>query len=192
MYKNERLPHGLCTPYSAESDGYPMPVRNVVAYLAVLFIFASPDHTRRLGAQEQGPAPGAAQPSSTPVFRGSIEAATPGNTGRIPGGTVLTPTTRRDFSRQDVVRVYTELYDDKASPTDFAGHAELRDATGNVVLMKPLERVPGESGILEGYRMQVSLPLEGVARGTYALQVHGRSGDDKDRRGTRSLLIRVK
>ena len=40
--------------------------------------------------------------------------------------------------------------------------------------------------------MQVSLPLAGVPRGTYALQVHGRSGDDKDRRGTRSLLIRVK
>ena len=91
-----------------------------------------------------------------------------------------------------IVRIYTELYDERASAADFAGDAELRDVRGRVTLSKPLERVPGESGMLEGSRMQVSLPLAGVPPGTYALQVHSRSGDDKDQRGTRSLLVSVK
>jgi len=45
--------------------------------------------------------------------------------------------------------------------------------------------------MLEGYRMWVTVPLAGVPAGIYALQVHGQSGDDKDRRGTRSLIVRV-
>ena len=91
-----------------------------------------------------------------------------------------------------MISIYTELYDDKAPPGDVGGHAELRDAAGQVVLTRPLERVPGESGLLEGHRMRVTLPLAGVAPGSYALQVHGRSGDDRDRRATRSLIVRVK
>ena len=122
----------------------------------------------------------------------AILTAQPSNTGRIPGGSVVTPTTTRTFSGQDVIRIYTELYDDKASADQVGGHAELRNTAGQVVLTRPLERVPGESGLLEGHRMQVSLPLTGVAPGSYALQVHGRSGEDRDRRATRSLIVRVK
>ena len=40
--------------------------------------------------------------------------------------------------------------------------------------------------------MWVTLPLADVPAGAYALQVHGRSGNDKDRRDTRSLIVRVK
>ena len=128
---------------------------------------------------------------------GSIEStailtAQPSNTGKIPGGSVVTPTTTRIFSRQDAISIYAELYDDQASPGDVGGDAELRDAAGQVVLTKPLERVPGESGLLEGHRMRVTLPLADVAPGSYALQVHGRSGKDRNRRATRSLIVRVK
>jgi len=122
----------------------------------------------------------------------AVHTVTPNNTGRIPGGSAVIPTTKREFSRNDVIKIYTELYDKKASAGDFGAHLELRNEAGNVALSKPLERVPGESGLLEGHRMRVALPLADVAPGRYALQVHGRSGNNRDQRATRSLIVRVK
>jgi hypothetical protein len=38
----------------------------------------------------------------------------------------------------------------------------------------------------------VLLPLAGIEPGQHVLQVHGRSGNDRDRRAIRSLIVRVK
>ena len=105
-----------------------------------------------------------------------------------------TPGTTGQSSPTPVFRSGAEAIQVDVTVTDGDGRliSDLMAEDYPIVLAKPLERVPEEHGLLEGFRMWVTLPLADLSAGLYALQVHGRSGQDEDRRDTRSLLIRVK
>ena len=132
---------------------------------ALLFGLVSMGHVRHLHAQST---------PASPVFRTGVEAI------------------QLDDDHGSGWPSHHRLDDRKATANDFSAHVNLLNEAGVVVLTKPLERVPGENGLLEGHRMGVALPLAEVAPGSYALQVHGRSGDNRDQRASRSLIVRVK
>lgn len=119
----------------------------------------------------------------------------PADAPPIPGAAWGTPTTSRQFGRDEVVRIYGELYERAPSGANMlVMEAALRDVSGRTLISRSRQRPAGDArdGVTGGYGFGLELPLAGVPAGTYTLQVQGRSGTNRDRRIVRNLLIQVK
>ena len=101
-----------------------------------------------------------------------------------PGSTVVVfpgpPTTAREFSRDDVVTLFAEAYENRKKRHQVQMSMELRDATGKVLDRLEMERTspdkPKEPGI---YVFSPSLSLEEVPPGSYVISVEAKSSLEK-------------
>jgi hypothetical protein len=108
---------------------------------------------------------------------------------RASGATLLNdlpvpPTTIREFTGNETLVLYAEVYDrnDRVTrdpPYAITLTAILRDATGSVVQSVSSERSSrAELGRSGGHAFALRLPLESVPAGTYAIDVEARSARD--------------
>jgi VWFA-related protein len=101
-----------------------------------------------------------------------------------PGSTVVVfpgpPTTAREFSRDDVVTLFAEAYENRKKRHQVQLAMELRDATGRVLDRLEMERTspekPKEPGI---YVFSPSLSLAEVPPGSYVISVEAKSSLEK-------------
>jgi hypothetical protein len=109
----------------------------------------------------------------------------------------VAPTTARDFTPDDTLVMYVELYEDdtrrRGAPHNLRVDAELRRVDGAVVRTisdTVASSVPAhQSG---GRPFTLGMPLTGTSPGTYVLSIEGRSGATADQVVTRSIPIPVR
>ena len=109
----------------------------------------------------------------------------------------IAPTTIRDFSPDDTLAIYVELYEGNkrasAAPHTLLVDAELRRVSGEVVRtvsdMVASSTLARESG---GRPFTLSVPLAGTSPGTYVIYVQGWSDANSEQVVTRSVPIRVR
>jgi VWFA-related protein len=103
------------------------------------------------------------------------------------------PTTAREFSRDDAVTVFAEVYENRRKPHTVTFAVDLRSESGTVVGAYSTERAatgkPKETSV---YRFAPSLTLETVPPGRYTLHVDARSSLDGKKHQTRDIPIAVR
>jgi hypothetical protein len=108
------------------------------------------------------------------------------------------PTTTREFSPDDTLTLFTEVYDNTGRarqdpPYVIKVTTRLVDANGQIVRLASEERAARAalrpSG---GHGFTLRLPLERVEPGQYVLQVEATSNGREPRTAVRSVPIRVK
>jgi hypothetical protein len=103
------------------------------------------------------------------------------------------PTTAREFTRDDTVTVFAELYENRRKPHAVRFSAELRNESGVVLVTRRRERTattkPKEASV---YQFVEELALADVPAGTYVLHVEGRSSLDKEKTVTRDVPFVVR
>jgi hypothetical protein len=103
------------------------------------------------------------------------------------------PTTAREFSSDDVVTVFAELYENRRKPHTVTFAVELRSESGQVVGRYSTERsTTDKPKNASAYRFSPSLTLETVPPGRYALHVDARSSLDGRKALTRDIPIVVR
>ncbi len=103
------------------------------------------------------------------------------------------PTTVREFSRDDVLTIFAEAYEDRKKPHTVTFTLELRDAAGRVIDSHTMERTakdkPRQASV---YAFAPRLPLEDVPAGRYVLHVDARSSLDRRKNVIRDLPFSVR
>ena len=103
------------------------------------------------------------------------------------------PTTAREFTRDDTLTVFAELYENRRKPHVVTFSAELRDESGIVLVTRQRERAattkPKETSV---YRFVEDLALVDVPAGRYVLHVEGRSTLDKEGSVTHDVPLVVR
>jgi hypothetical protein len=103
------------------------------------------------------------------------------------------PTTAREFSHDDVVTAFAELYENRRKPHTVTFTIELRNESGKVVDTYTSERKTTEKPReVSVYRFSPSLSLETVVPGRYALHVAAHSSLDGRKSLTRDIPIVVR
>ena len=124
------------------------------------------------------------------MTRGSTLTVTP--PGRFDVAFPGPPTTAREFSREDVLTLFAETYENRLKPHQVTFTVELRSTSGKVLDRIAIERAssdkPKESSV---YTFSPSLALAEVPSGAYVLNVEARSSLER-KPVTRSIPITVR
>jgi VWFA-related protein len=105
------------------------------------------------------------------------------------------PTTTREFSADDTIVVFAEVYDNMKTP---AAHtvditATLRADDGREIRSVSDERSSSElTGATGGFGFRADLPLEGAAPGLYVIHIEARANAGDRPVASRDVTIRVK
>jgi len=103
------------------------------------------------------------------------------------------PTTAREFTRDDTLTIFAELYENRHKPHIVRFSAELRNESGVVLVTRQGERTattkPKKASV---YQFVEDLVLADVPAGTYVLHVEGRSSLDKEGNVTHDVPLVVR
>jgi hypothetical protein len=103
------------------------------------------------------------------------------------------PTTAREFSRDDTLVVFAEVYESRRRPHTVFFTTELRDASGSAVdshtLQQQAVEMPTQTSV---HAFAPRLTLADVPAGRYSLHVEARSSLDSRRTLTRDIPISVR
>jgi len=103
------------------------------------------------------------------------------------------PTTAREFTRDDTLTIFAELYENRHKPHIVRFSAELRNASGVVLVTRQGDRTattkPKKASV---YQFVEDLVLAEVPAGTYVLHVEGGSSLDKDGNVTHDVPLIVR
>jgi hypothetical protein len=108
------------------------------------------------------------------------------------------PTTARDFTQDDTLLLFTEVYDnnrrvDRDRPYTITVTAALRDRAGQVVRETAFERSSRSPRRASGgHGLSIELPLDEVPAGEYLLTIDARSSRHLEHRASRSVPLRVR
>jgi VWFA-related protein len=112
---------------------------------------------------------------------------------RLEAGLPWAPTTAREFSQEDTVALFAEVYEDRKKQHTITFKLELRDEKGSVLGTQTFERrsvdKPKEASV---HAFSPRLTLEEVPPGRYALHVDVRSSLDRNKSLTRDIAITVR
>ena len=112
---------------------------------------------------------------------------------RIDANLPWAPTTAREFSQDDTVTLFTEVYENRRKPHTVTFTIELRNAAGKVIGTQAFERKsttkPKDASV---YSFAPNLFLEEVPPGRYVLHVDVESSLDKRKSLTRDIPITVR
>ena len=113
--------------------------------------------------------------------------------GRIDVSLPGSPTTAREFSRDDTLTVFAEAYENRKKPHTITLTIELRDDTGRVLDSYDIERKavekPKDASV---YALAPNLSLEDVQPGRYTLHLDARSSLDRNKSVTRDIPFSVR
>ena len=113
--------------------------------------------------------------------------------GRIDVGLPGPPTTAREFSRDDMLTLFAEAYENRKKAHTITFTVELRDERGRGLGSYAMERKavekPKQASV---YAFAPNLPLEDFPPGRYALHIDARSSLDKDRSIVREIPFSVR
>jgi VWFA-related protein len=130
--------------------------------------------------------------SLTSVDQSAVQTARPKNplAGLLPGPITAT----RDFTADDTVAVYAEVYESGRDPAHTVEmKLELRADEGRVVATRAEERSSTElEGKAGGYGFLAELPLDGLAPGLYVIHVEARANIANRPTVSRDVQIRVR
>ena len=103
------------------------------------------------------------------------------------------PTTVREFSREDVLTIFAEAYEDRKKPHTVTFTLELRDDAGVMIGSHTSERTakdkPKQASV---YAFAPTLSLEDVPAGRYVLHVEASSSLDRRKNVTREIPFSVR
>jgi VWFA-related protein len=105
------------------------------------------------------------------------------------------PTTTREFSADDTIAVFAEVYDNLKTPTAHTVDltATLRADDGREIRSVSEERSSSElTGATGGFGFRADLPLEGTAPGLYVIHIEARANAGDRPVASRDVTIRVK
>jgi VWFA-related protein len=103
------------------------------------------------------------------------------------------PTTVREFSRDDVVTLFAEAYENREKPHAVTLTFEVRDETGKVHGRAVMERkAPAKPKGTSAYVFSPTLTLEDVPPGRYSVHLTARSSLDSGKSETREIPFSVR
>jgi hypothetical protein len=102
------------------------------------------------------------------------------------------PTTAREFSREDVVTLFAELYENRKKPHTITFTMELRDHSGKVLAGDTTARRADAPTRASVYTFSPRLTLDTVPPGRYVIHVEARSSLDGRKSQTRDISITVR
>lgn len=102
------------------------------------------------------------------------------------------PTTAREFSRDDVVTLFAELYENRKKSHTVTFTIELRDGSGKALGGYTTERHADKPKSASVYTFSPRLTLDTVPPGRYALHIDARSSLDGRKSQTRDIPITVR